>query len=445
MTIKKKISSLLVVFLLFVVSWFVLQFVKFILERPSDESTRYSPLTAETVIHIKAKELMAYSVEGLIRHHDDEGLFTLLNERFAKAPSKNDASLDKALNLLSDVVLFKLTLYGKPTWGLLAKVNDTVAFANYAKQTNSVCSWYKKRGVVFFASTPKNRALLMQKAQSIARYSIIESPKSASRTGHSFISIAAQQARLNNDYFKVKSVLDFNEHDLHLQGSLLSEKEITSFDVLQKRLAPHHFHCSSSLVPAALNDTLQVFAKRFNASVPRIRSFSFNHSGTRIYTDQIGTHIIPQLEVYIECETPVSIRELLNQSHLKEQLGYDVSDKTIEVGNTTLYYAQISPTSFYLGVNPNPRFETRKSQDVVVLDGELKYLPLFSGNKMTIAFIKLIPLVQASTVLSMRSKEIHFSLQKTAAKQLTAKGSISFVPNTHPTNELLRFVLTSGW
>lgn len=438
---KKKIALFIGTIFLFLMSWGIFQFSKLMLERQAIEVEQSTRLRATTLIHIRSKDLVNYSLEGLIRHDEDADLLSLLNKNLSTSRQNQAVSVSEGLDFLSDVELFSISVNGATTWGVLAKMKDAVAFAQYAKQTGYACSWNKNRGVVLFASTTEDKRLLLQKAQDIVRFSFAKSTETLAASKRDFISVSFNRLMLNRDFFSGTSAIDFGEHGLQVKGRLRSQEGIHSVEVIRKRLVPHHFHCSSSLVPTMLNDSLQAMARQLKCSFPAIRSFSMNYAGMRIFSDQLGMHFIPQLEAYITCDSPIDIRELLGQAGLQERLGYTVAGNRLMVGNSAIYFKQFSPRSFYIGVTSAPRFEEKKSTDVMVVDGNLKSLSMLSGDRLTIGFIEMLPLVQAGTLFSMRSKEVHFSLRKVSAQELAIEGRVSFVSKTHPANELLRFML----
>ena len=89
----------------------------------------------------------------------------------------------------------------------------------------------------------------------------------------------------------------------------------------------------------------------------------------------------------------------------------------IEIQDEKLYYKQISPTSFYLGVSENPVFTSVPKNNYLIISGNLAPLTAIKCGGLMSTILEMIPEYRAGKTFANRAEKIDFSIVKIDAKK----------------------------
>jgi hypothetical protein len=190
-----------------------------------------------------------------------------------------------------------------------------------------------------------------------------------------------------------------------------------------------------------LKDSLNKALKKFTVDPFEIVQVSMNLIGTKIINHSSGFFIVPQMELLINCKSEVSIQKILSSPELIAYFDYSLSDNYLLLQKEKLYFKQITPTSFYLGINEYPDFESVHGDNLILVEGSLKPLTNIEGGGMMKSVLQMMPIYQASNKLAAHTDKIELSLSLNGHKTAELKGNLSFSEGNYPLNELVKFLL----
>lgn len=439
MQFKKAIASFLSTIVLFSIAWMVLLFSQGMLETNENKNVEYVPSDALFAMRIDGRELAEKTLFSIFLESKDEEILSMIQESFAENKSKEKKWIKDGVDYMSDIVFFQLEHESIRLNCILLNVSNEGLFKKYHSNELEICAVKDGVGIIIpFNSSSKNSDL-----QGLAN-KIVSSPQN----GELSASIHHPQAgrfveAVIHSKTKDKSTFSFElaHNSLLMNGEMefgSSKKTLP----IHKKLQPKGLHVSTSMIPAELSDTLNTWLKQFGVQVPALKELSMNYMSTTVINHSSGFFIVPQMELYVECVAPFAIKSLTESDSIASYIDCKLNEGWIEIQDEKLYYKQISPTSFYLGVSENPVFTSVPKNNYLIISGNLAPITAIKCGGLMSTILEMIPEYRAGKTFASRAEKIDFSIVKIDAKKAKISGDIHFKSGYFPMNEVLKLLIT---
>src|SRR5574343_620049 len=320
MQFKKAIASFLSTIVLFSIAWMVFLFSKCILETNDNKNVNYVPSDALFAMRIDGRELAEKTLFSIFLESKDEEILSMIQESFAESKSKDKKWIKDGVGIIIPLISsFK-------TSELQALANKIVSSPQKGEFSTSIHHPQTGRFI---------EAIIHSKTKDKSTFSF---------------ELAHNSLLMNGE-------MEFG-----------TSKKILP---IHKKLQPKGLHVSTSMIPTELSDTLNTLLRQFGVQVPAFKELSMNYMSTTVINHSSGFFIVPQMELYVECVAPFAIKSLTESDSIASYLDCKMNEGWIEIQDEKLYYKQISPTSFYLGVSENPVFTSVPKNNYLIISGNL--------------------------------------------------------------------------
>ena len=230
---------------------------------------------------------------------------------------------------------------------------------------------------------------------------------------------------------------------LFINGKLLLNPDHSDkITYLGKTLQPDGFHLSGTQLPVSMNDSLRKWLTPYNINLPQIQTLSLNLRGTKIINHSSGFFVIPQMELYVKTAHSFDIEKLLSDKKLQTYFDYEIDSNCIRFQDERLFFDQLTPTEFYIGVTPKPKWTKHSGKELLIVKGNLKPLMKIEGGGLMTSFLEMIPEYRASKQLSDHIDRFELTMRRTGNKHALLQGKMVFGDDYHPMNEIIKFLLT---
>lgn len=428
----------------------MLLFVQSILEANSNDNLHHVPAEATFAMRLDGREIAEKTVFSVFLESKDNEVLDLIQKSVSKNLKGDGKFKNYGIDYLSDVVLFQIPFQKTNIEGLLVNVSNEKLFNKNMTGTSNVYACSGNVGVIL--TNPSSKKLDRSALEDLAMKIV------TTEHDHKMAKFFANHGSgkfietYNKGSFFGRSALfgqtnilfELQGRSLLLTGNLEINKDKGSrLNGLEQVIQGKGLHFSSSVVPSAMSDSLSGWLDQFGIDLPQMKSISMNYMGVKVINHTSGFFAVPQIELLVETETPVSISEILSNENLKSYVDYDLAKNRINIQDEILYYKQLSPTSFYIGVSSEPSIVQAKGKEIMVLDGSIKPLTNVQGGGLMTAFLEMIPIFQASKTLAEHTDKLSVKLTKVNDSKAYLKGDLKFNEGCYPMNELMRFVLVS--
>ncbi len=418
-----KIAAVLVVLVVFWIFYFVLQFIY---SSPANTNLNFIPSKAHTVIAFNG-DLAIKTVLNDFISSEDEDLLDILNE------SRGDLKQSTGIDILSDIILFRVIENNKEMTGLLVNLtseNDFKSnFNSSAHASNSTV------GVVIFNDDPKSKSKSLKLATSILKApSTIYSKKLASkRKKDNLISIWTRTVDADN--WNCANV-SMKGSSIKLKGTVAFDKHIES-DFTRLNVDNASFNVSAyGIIPNALSDSIVKFLQIQNNT---ICGFSANYRSLKIEQEK-SFEIVPDGDFLFQYEKPINISELL-RSALENELITDLTQDRYFFGGKLFYYNQKTEKSFYIGRRKVEDVHFSKSKSIISLVGNPRYLSKIEGSPLMVRLMNIFPAYRMGNSLSKSIKSIDIDAEMSSEKTVQVEGAIQFQHGKYASVEFIRNLL----
>jgi len=438
MQFKKAIASFLSTIVLFSIAWMVLLFSQGILETNENKNVEYVPSDALFAMRIDGRELAEKTLFSIFLESKDEEILSMIQESFAENKSKEKKWIKDGVDYMSDIVLFQLEHKMILFNCILLNVSNEGLFKKYHTSELEICAINNGVGIII----PVNPSIQKTGLQALAN-KIVASPQNGEFTS----SIHHPQAgrfieAVIQSKTKDKSTFSFElAHNSLLVNGDMEFGSTKNIEPILKQLQPKGLHISSSLIPTELSDSLNTWLKQFGVKIPPIKELSMNYMGSSILNHS-GFIVVPQVELYVECSAPFSIKSLTESDSIATYFDCTLNKGWIEIQDEKLYYQQLSPSTFYLGVSENPVFSNPQKNSYLTISGKLASLTNVKSEGWANTILEMIPEYRAGKTFASRAEKIDFSIVKLGAKKAKISGEIHFKSGYFPMNEVLKLLIT---
>ena len=448
MQIRKAILRFIGVIILTVFSWIIVLTSQAILESNTNENLHHVPEDVTFAMRLDGREIAEKTLFSVFLESKDGDVIELLQEALRKDLKSDSKFKNYGIDYLSDIILFQISLGGTNVEGLLVNVSNERLFTKNLKDSDNIFAVKDKVGVIL--TDPVNNSIDRSELQRVAERIV------STEHDHKMAKFFANHdsgkfiETFNKGSFFGKTSLfgqtnvlfELKDNSLLLGGNLdFNKDQVKNAGELQKILQPKGLHFSSSIVPTALSDTLNGWLDQFGITIPEMSSVSVNYIGANIVNHSSGYFVVPQIELLIVCKNNVDIESIVTDEELSSYFDYSKKQGQIKIQDETLYYKQISPTSFYIGINPDPSFASGKTKEIMLLKGELGPIMNIHGGGMMMSFLTILPEFRAAKLLADHTQEISMRLVKINDRKAYLKGELKFKDGYYPMNELMKIVL----
>lgn len=427
-------------------SWIFLLFSQAILEENSNHNLKHVPENATFALRIDGRELAEKTLFSVFLESKDEEVLALLQSSFSKASKDETKFKNYGIDYLSDLVLFEIPYKNSTVQGLLVNVSNERLFRKNLVNSSNAYACMDHVGVIL--SADKSEEILKQDLQVLATKIVSLEQNTdmrgtiAHRGSGKFIETYTKGFLLGKSSFFGRSnvLFELQQNDLLISGQLDVNSK-TKVQPYKKMLQPKGLHLSTSLIQQSVNDSLNKWIAQFDLSMPKISEVSINFMGTKVINHSSGFFIVPQMELLIECEKSFDVKQFLSSEKLITYLDYSLEENYVSFQEERLYFKQISPTSFYIGINADPHIKKNTEKALLSLGGELKPLTHIQGGGMMTAFLEMMPIYRASKNLADHTESIDIEILKEKAGSSILNGQLTFSKGYYPMNEILKFLL----
>jgi hypothetical protein len=399
-------------------------------------------------MRLDGREIAEKTLFSVFLESKDEDVLELVQEMLRKDTKSDSKFKNYGIDYLSDIVLFQIPVGETTIEGLLVNVSNESLFTKNLKDSDNIFAVKEKVGVILTNPADKNidgselqriaeRIVSTEHDHKMAKFfanhdsgKFIETYNKGSFFGKtSLFGQTNVLFELQNNSLFLGGNLDFNKG----QGKNAGE--------LKKILQPKGLHFSSSIVPTALSDTLNGWLEQFGIVIPELSSISLNYLGANIVNHSSGYFVVPQMELLIDCKDNINVESIINDEEFSRYFDYAKKQGQIKIQDETLYFKQISPTSFYIGINPAPDFVEGKKKEIMLLKGQLGPIMNIHGGGMMMSFLTIVPEFRAAKLLADHTEDISVRLVKINDRKSYLKGELKFKEGYYPMNELMKIAL----
>jgi hypothetical protein len=436
MQFKKAFASFLSMIVLFSITWMVLLFSQGILERNENKNVNYVPKDVKFALRIDSRELAGETLFSVFLESKDEEILKLMQEAFAEKKSSEKKWIKDGVDYLSDIVIFQIDYESIPLNCVLLNVSNERLFKKNYTSESEICAVKDGVGIII----PLIKASKKTELKALAN-KIISSPQNgeySSSIHHPQAGKLVEALVLTKN--KSTFSLELANNSLLLNGEIAFNPNKVLHPI-HKKLQAKGLHITTSLIPSELSDTLNSWLKQFGIKVPAFKELSMNYMGSSILNHS-GFIVIPQMELYIECLAPFDIKSLTESDSIARYFDYKLKEGWIEIQDEKLYYEQLSPTSFYIGVSKNPTFTNAPKNNYLLVSGKLSMLTEVKSEGWANTILEMIPQYRAGKTFANRAEKIDFSIIRMNSQKAKICGDIQFKTGFYPMNEVLKLLIT---
>lgn len=449
MRFRKAFFSILSTILLLAIAWLILLFNQSILEENNNNNLNYIPKNSTFAMRLDAKELAEKTLFSIFLESKDEEIMTLFDESIQKSIKKEGQFKNYGIDFLSDIILFEIPYKKTVIPGVLVNVSNHRRFIQDMKTSPSIYAYNDNVGVILMnpnLNYKKAKDELKALAQKIVmtKESNLFTKLDETNTSGKFVESYAKGSFFGkSSYFGNSNMLfELQNNSLLLSGNFsISTAGKLSLKPIEEIIKPKDLHFSSSIIPSSLNDTLKNWLDKISIKAPIIDKISLNFSGIKVINHSTGFLIIPQIELFIECETNFSIQQMLSTEQLVTYFDYDLQKGSINFQEERLFFKQLTPKSFYVGITENPSFIRNNSNSYLRLEGSLEPITKIQGGGLMTAFLEMMPIFRASKKLCSRTEKLSIQLIKQNTNNAELKGELKFSKGYYPMNEIVKFLM----
>ncbi|MES2799275.1 MAG: hypothetical protein V4638_04605 [Bacteroidota bacterium] len=444
LTIGKLLKGLCILLLCFT-TWMTIRIVGFVLSDFPNENVEFVPNNAYFAMRVDGRELAETTLFTLLFNAKDEEVIDLIKEKSKKIQGKKTSL--SGVNPLSDIVLFKVEEKGIDYTGVLLNLIDSKKFLHEIKakfkQNVGVCT-NKNVGLILFSTSQSQQKLQKKSKEFLA----VKHDKN-----HSIFYKSSSKKRLTELHLHQGDQSDAQEISLsfeqdssffNVNGTSVSKNDIKE-STSKFFLVPRGIHISNYSIPGPWADSLQkIILNTTSLNLPSIKAFSMNYLGVDVLNHPSGYVPLPDMDIVLEFNKPLSIQQFLSDLVAKNQFICEMTDQAITIEGKTLYFKQLDDNIIYIGRSKDPKYMQKKNNCVVLIKGNLSPLSNIQGGGLMTNLLALSPAFQATKVLGEKTEYIDLEITKTSSRKVSIIGKMKFKEGNYPINEVLRFLLVSS-
>lgn len=446
---KKALISFISIGFILAIGWVFFIISQSILKENINHNLKHVPENATFAMQLNGKEIAEHTLFSVFLESKDQEVIKLLQESFIKNIKTEGKFKNYGIDFLSNIVVFEIPYKNETVLGILVNVTNESLFRKNLKSTGKVFALKHNVGLILSVG-PKSNPILKPNLQALANTILSNVHKSSAikfsdlQDSGKFIEIFSNGSILKSrSNFKKSNILfELDRNSLILSGKTeINTSNSKKINTIRNGLYPNGLHISTSLIPVELSDTMNKWLDQFGVKIPVIEEISMNFMGTKVINHSSGFFVVPQMDLFIECEKEISIQKLLSTPEFQAYFDYSMDENSINFQDEKLFFKQITPNSFYIGIIKNPIFGTSKSNDLFRMEGSLKPLTNVQGGGLMTAFLQMLPIYKACNNIAAHTENFSLKLTKANDKEARIKGNLRFYKEYSPMNELVKFLL----
>lgn len=393
------------------------------------------PTAADWVMRLDASQLAKDETYTLLFETKDDPFFKQLKNITDNRLEKRREYGMLAIDFRQPVLLFGSRDGTTNYIGFLVKVLDEELFQkNIPKYLTSSQSFAVKNNTALIISTlsgtSASNSNLKAAAEKLLNNSKTESTKTTGDNAFLSVDMPAKGS-------KKPAHLDL-QHEPH-------RLSVTGYFTAEKNLKPANYSLNSSglmvstsIIPKSISDSLNKLFPIGTYAFPTLRTLTVDYQGIVIEQVKGGMLFLPKMNMIIETNAPVSMKELF--ASLPEELKLD--DHTIQLGFMKYEVVQLDNHSLFIGIDPSSVVR-KKQPDLVTIKGSFKPLLVIEGSRMITTFMDVVPGVGAAKKFTNAAKDIHFTANQKGNK-VSLTGAVNFKDDAYALHEVVKLLVALG-
>ncbi len=428
--------------------WFSVYLCGILLSRAENKNIDLIPEDATFALRIDGEKISETTLFTVLLEAKDEEIIRLLTTTIKKRTSGEVDFKNPGINLLSDIVIFEAPFKGKQIRGVIFNLFNEQAFLNnFNKNLSSQQFCYAQGNIGVLLSVPQKSTHKKDELEIYAKHLFTQKTPSHQFNSKQIEKIHFAELHLhkalknnNREHHEIDLSFDYKGQSFLLEGSMSNLSEFEEH-FLSHHLTPKGLHFTSRIFAQEWADSLKRMLSFLPVHLPEITAFSLNYEGANVVNHSSGFFVIPQIELVVQCKDEFSIHDLFAAGSLQSELDYKLLKNELWIQNERLYFKQLTPKSFYIGVHSAPDFANAEKSVILNIKGELKPLINIKGGGLMTAFLEMLPAFKASRILTESSEGIDLQITKTTKNSCRIQGELSFKDGHYPMAEVLRFFL----
>jgi hypothetical protein len=393
------------------------------------------PTAADWVMRLDASQLAKDETYTLLFETKDDPFFKQLKNITDNRLEKRREYGMLAIDFRQPVLLFGSRDGTTNYIGFLVKVLDEDLFRkNIPRYLTSSQSFAVKNNTALIISTLTGTSVtnnnLKATAEKLLNNSKTESTKTTGNNAFLSVDMPAKGS-------KKTAHLDL-QHEPH-------RLSVTGYFTAEKNLKPANYSLNSSglmvstsIIPKSISDSLNKLFPIGTYAFPTLRALTVDYQGIVIEQVKGGMLFLPKMNMIIETNAPVSMKELF--ASLPEELKLD--DHTIQLGFMKYEVVQLDDHSLFIGIDPSSVMR-KKQPDLVTIKGSFKPLLVIEGSRMITTFMDVVPGVGAAKNFTNAAKDIHFTARQKGNK-VSLTGAVNFKDDAYALHEVVKLLVALG-
>jgi hypothetical protein len=441
MQIKKRFYAAFLVVLLTASSLLIFICLN-ILSTNQDNPLVPIPGDAKWVLRVDAESFVKKEIYNTLFAEKDDAFILKIREVIEKNFNGESNKQSLRIDPTEDIVLFNVERNGNNYLLIAVQTRDAAAFsANipaYCKSNQAGAA--KGRCGLFIQQTKgkKNRTELEQVLASILNQPFKELRKAAPEKNE-FIALDIKKLPAKTGFSSMNLSVQHQDKLIDLEGEISYPKKLHAS--LKFGLKPKGLYVYSRFISEALPDTLLNFLPEGLPHLRDIEAYALDFRGTYLEDPKDGLPSIvgflptPVMNLIIRSKHACKVEDLWKafpQSVRKPNL-------TLDFGNTVFHLKQLSPTTYFIGVDPDAVIPY-SGNDVFFIKGHLEKSTKIYGSTFVTAFIENMGFVKAFNDFLKSSESINIEIRHKTGNVYAITGQINFKQGKRPLHEMTKMI-----
>lgn len=432
--------NLLIGIILLCTFWLLILLGGSLLRTSSNNNLEYIPSDASSIVILHGHELLRHTIEDVILKTHDNELVGIILDQLGETDEEQDI-IETGINFNSDVVYYTFEDKENQYNALLVNLSNPKAFGENVKKLypNVAISHEGDVGLIVQLVGELNNSD-RKKLDQIAQLKLKSSnngfkEEDVNDNSEKIIACVHIPKLERNTDIELDIDVRLKDQSINISGD--AEWDASSYQHWAYRSVPARgLHISSSIIPDLLEDTLRGM---FKNAMPEIISFSANFNGTEMVESPIF-RIVPDIDILLEFSTPFSLDSSLIEAEKINDIT-ELREGSFRYGGILFYFDQIDPLTIYVGRKKRPVLEKVGSNQLLKAVGDLTALTKVEGTGMMKKLLELLSIYKAGKDFLNSTNGFDIKIEEIENGKARVNGSIHFVDNKRPTNEVIRLLL----
>lgn len=399
------------------------------------ENRKYVPEEARLLVQLNGKQFIQTGIKALFSGEEDPAFEKQWDEFVQKQKQNGGFGID----LNQTVYLFQTQVAKASVWGLIAVVDDEAWFESSLNQFPHVGYALSDGTAVILFSTEGSK----QHWSKVASQMLSTPNKNVGKSIPNTMLVEARQWQLENRkiYVSTPFTLTVEPSEIRLSGSATVDRSILPHN-LKHRLQPQNAHISS-VIPAAVQDSIRILLGKRSIHLPRIDYAAINYAKLSVeeVDSRAGILFNPDCQVLLHFTEPIQIDSLFASDATWQELGR-YENKQLYRGTAVYHVISPDPYTLFIGTDPKA-LQAEAPSAVFSLEGNLVNFTTIEGGGMITMLASVYPPFRAFRGLTQELSLVNIRLEE-RRKTLSLHGQIRTKARTNIFKESLKFYWQLG-